>query len=472
MRRMAADTTGLHVPLALGAAVAAIAWLVVFLVVGLTRRPPRVRAKDTGMELPDEPPAVAGLLANDFVVPGETAPAIVLDLADRRVLDIDEVQPGNTVARLRKGHDEQLAAYERRVLDVLRGKAIDGLIPADALTTGPEEQSARWHRALTSEVVAEAQASGLTYNRWTKKLIALLTTALVPAGLLFFLALDDEATEPTEWYGWAAGAIAVAVIALGVFALGRMTRSLAQLPTEHGVEAAERVGGLAHHLRGNDAFAELPPAAVKLRGRHLAYAAAFGLAPLAVALLPMGAEDDHRAWSRVGDRWRRVRVRYPRFLPPAWGKHPAFATFLALASGALGIFVITRLSDLSNSSPPSGIQADDWEWVELVSLVLMLPFIAAVLWAAWVLVRALPDLRARRSVTGEVVRSRRLRQWHEWGDSPRYWYYLAIDDGEPDRITAFRLRQALWSKVSQGDEVTADVTPGLGFVRDVRAKSD
>lgn len=66
-------------------------------------------------------------------------------------------------------------------------------------------------------------------------------------------------------------------------------------------------------------------------GRSRSYrAAVMGVAPTAVALLPFGAEDDNGAWSPFGGRWRRVRVGYPRGWPPGWGKHPAFATFLAV----------------------------------------------------------------------------------------------------------------------------------------------
>jgi hypothetical protein len=468
---MTSQPTGLSVPLALAAAAAALVWLGLFVVVILAKRPPRVRAKDTGMELPDEPPAVAGLLANDFVVTGESAPAVVLDLADRRVLDIDEVQPGNTVARVKSERDEDLAPYEHRVLRVLKDKAIDGLIPAAAMTTGPEEQSKRWQCALGREIVADAQARGLTRNRWTHRLISLLTVALVPAGALLFLAMD-AGSEDDGWLGWAAGAVAGAVIALGAYGLVRMARSLAQLPTERGLAATELVAGLEAHLSENEVFADLPPAAVKLRGRHFAYAAAFGFAPLAVALLPMGAEDDHRAWSRVGGRWRRVRVRYPRMWPPAWGKHPAFAFVLSIFWAAFGIFMLVKLDDLARSAPPSGITADDWRWVELVARVLMVPFVAAVVWGLWVLFRSLGDLRTMRgdapSLTGEIVRHRRFRQWHEWGHEARYWYYLAIDDGSDDRVVARRVRRELWSQRSQGEHVTARVTPSLGYVRDVK----
>lgn len=155
------SASGFSTPLAVAAAGTAIAWLIALIIVLIARRPPRVHAVDQGMELPPEPPAVAGLLANDFVVPGEVAPAILLDLAARHIVDLEEVQPGKTICRLREhAPTEALTEYEQRVLAELRDKAIDGVVPTDALTTGPEEQSADWHHALAQEVVDDAQARG------------------------------------------------------------------------------------------------------------------------------------------------------------------------------------------------------------------------------------------------------------------------------------------------------------------------
>jgi hypothetical protein len=80
-----------------------------------------------------------------------------------------------------------------------------------------------------------------------------------------------------------------------------------------------------------------------------------GVAPTAVALLPFGAEDDNGAWSRFGGRWRRVRVRYPRGWPPGWGKHPAFATFLAVLWGAAAVAAMftENLGYVRELQPPS-----------------------------------------------------------------------------------------------------------------------
>ena len=162
----AEETQTFSVPILVVAAGVALAWWAVLAVVVVARRPPRIRADGGGgLELPPEPPAVAAILAGDFEVASETAPAIVLDLAARGFVELDEVQPGKTICRIRRAGSADPGAlndYEQRVLGELTRKAVDGVVPVEALTTGPAEQSKRWHRALTREVVGDAQASGLT----------------------------------------------------------------------------------------------------------------------------------------------------------------------------------------------------------------------------------------------------------------------------------------------------------------------
>ena len=461
------SASGFSTPLALAAAGTALGWLIALITVLITRRPPRVHAVDQGMELPPEPPAVAGLLANDFVVPGEIAPAILLDLAARHIVDLEEVQPGKTICRLREhAPNEALTEYEQRVLAELRDKAIDDVVPTDALTTGPEQQSADWHHALAQEVVDDAQARGLTYERWTVGTVTLLAVGLAPAAALFILALraSDDRGE-TDWTGWVAGAVAISIVVIGLLFVAHLWRSLAQLPTDAGLAAAARVDGLAAHLRDDRELADLPPAAVTVRDRHFAYAAAFGAAPLAVTLLPMGAEDDHRAWSRFGGQWRQVRVRYPRGWPPAWGKHPAIAALMAALTGGVAGAALYWLARLADADRPVDLSSKVWEWVERGALLAMIPFTVLLVWSIWVLVRSIPDLWSNRTVTGEIVRARRRDRRSGSRSSPRYWFFFAVDDGTESRIAAWQLRETLWREHSQGDIVTAVITSRLRYVR-------
>ena len=170
--------------------------------------------------------------------------------------------------------------------------------------------------------------------------------------------------------------------------------------------------------------------------RLFAYAAAMGAARRAVTMLSLGAEDDHRAWSQTGGRWRRVRVRYPRAWPPAWGKHPALAILLALAWGGAAGVAIYWLADLASSrrDPSLGFSQETFDWTGRIALVAIGCCALLLLWAVWILVRAVPDLWSSKQVTGEIVRDRRRSQVFKSGNDPKYWYYLAVDDGTSERI--------------------------------------
>jgi hypothetical protein len=441
---------GFSLPVLVAAGGVAIAWVLVAVAIWVARRPPDAPAAPATMDLGPEPPAIAAVLCDDYEVCAETAPATLLDLAARDVIALDEVQPGETICRVPEVPPTDVTPFERHVLVALAAKAVRGVVPATALTTGTDDASARWHRALAQLVVADAQARGLTHDRWPKRVVVLVGAGVAAVvGLLVVAAeIGGDAEDQPVVAGIAAG-VAIGGALLLAALTGRWSRSLAQQPTPAGAAAESRWRGVRAHLRDNERLAELPPAAVTLYGRHLAYAAGFGLAAHAVEALPFGAEDDHRAWSSHGGRWRRVRVRYPRVRPPAWGRHPALATFAALVWGAGSVFLLTRVGSLGN------------DLTLVVSVVLALPLA----WSLWVLTRAVPDLFTRHTVTGTVLRCRTRTRASSSRDTPRYWYYVAIDDGTRDRVVAFRVSRELYAKVHQGQTVTADVTPRLGYVR-------
>jgi hypothetical protein len=97
----------------------------------------------------------------------------------------------------------------------------------------------------------------------------------------------------------------------------------------------------------------------------------------------------------------------------------------------------------------------------IATAVLALP----VLWSVWVLARSLPDLFTTRTVTGTVLRCRKRTRSSSSRDTPKYHYYVAVDDGSRDRIAAYRVSAELYGRVRQGQSVTATVTPRLGYVR-------
>lgn len=462
--------------LAISAAVAVL-WLVLTLVIAMIRQPPHIRAGAATQELPPETPAIAGMLCDDFELPTEVVPATVLDLAARRVLSLEEVQPGNTICRI--GHvreGDRLADYEQAVLAAVSAKAIDGIVPTDALTTGTEDASSTWHRAYAKEVIADAQARGLTRDRWPSGLVGLLGLGGLLAGGLIYVAtvVGGDTSDDRGVAAAVFGGIAGVAIVLLFTIVGRLGKSMAQLPTEAGECAAAACLGLQAHLRENENFDDLPPAAVTIWGRHFAYAGAMGIARRAIEELPLGAEDDERAWSRFGGRWRRLKVRYPRARPPAWGKHPAFAIFLGLLWGTIAVIGLQKLSALASDVDGTvdttfKLDRDQLDWIGRGALIAMVPLALLLLWALYVLVRAVPDLWLRHSATGELVRARQRQQRFAY-NGPKFWYYLALDDGTQPRVRALRVRSAIYSSHRQGETVTAVFTPNLGYVREMTAK--
>ena len=111
---------------------AAAAWLFA------TRHPLVPPVGPRSLDLGPEPPAVANLLVNHFRVTAEAVPATVVELAARRHVEVEQRGEGIFFLRLRREPPERLTAFERRVYELLRKHASDGVVPADALTTGSE----------------------------------------------------------------------------------------------------------------------------------------------------------------------------------------------------------------------------------------------------------------------------------------------------------------------------------------------
>ncbi len=145
-------------------------------------------------DLGQENPAVANLLANGGTVTPDAVPATLLDLAARRVIQVEESQPHVYSVRIGGGAAPTLTAYESRVLSLLRTKASRGVVPAAALTTGVSSQARSWFRSFAAEVVAEAKAAGLCSPRWPPRMLTIL--GLFTGGaLLLFLFTATESDE-------------------------------------------------------------------------------------------------------------------------------------------------------------------------------------------------------------------------------------------------------------------------------------
>jgi hypothetical protein len=430
---------GVDLALALAALATCVAWLIAAGVVFLARRPPEPLVGPRTLDLGSEPPAVANFLVSRFTVTDEAVPATLIDLAARNVVDIEQRGPEEFYVRLRSSLDEPLTAYERRVLDHLREHASDGVVPAEALTTGPQEESKRWGRAFRGEVVADAKKRGLSRDALDGRIFTVLSGAAVVPALLVWAVWEFEA----------GGGVFFAALAL----LGWIRARHPQRETPAGMEAASRWLGVRAELAENELFETHSPLTVELWDRLLAYGAALGVAAGASRPLPMGVESDTHTWSADGGRWRPVRVAYPRIWPPGWGANPlvALAAGLAVAVGS-GFVLYTLGPSLFDAGAIAG--------------VLLVVVCAAVIVGVAVVLMAGADWKTTVEVTGPILRLR------SFGDDEKRRYYVAVDDGAAPVIRAFRVSARHYSGLEQGELITVRATKNLAHVQWIIRRGD
>jgi hypothetical protein len=450
-----------------GAAVALALWLLLLAVLALATR---ARTPDPGpeaLDLPgDEPPAVVAMLTDGWEVGHEAVPATLIDLAARKIVAIEGVGLDRFVVRLRPNASTAgLTFYEQQVLSHVRGLAsADGTVPCEALTTGPEDDSAAWWKRFQASVVDDARNRGLSRGRWSRWMLLLLgITAVVPAALVALALVFVPPEEGTEEEENPVGAF-IGLTALCWFPLMAIPRNMrAERDTPAGREAAARWLGLRDHLEGSGGFTDAPPAAVAIWDRYLSYGAALGVAAGAVRALPLGSESDTEAWTSHGGHWRVVHIDYPKRFPPGWGKPPILATLIGLAGVVGGLFVarifFPLMADLVGDVFDS-TRDEGFEPINLLGIaILLIPTsVTAVLLvrSALMLAAAVPDLFVRREVEGVALRVRR----HEKVS------YLAVDEGTGTKVRAWIVAPLVLGAagVGQGSPVSATVSPRLGHV--------
>ena len=363
-------------------------------------------------------------------------------------------------------------------------KRLKGLILAAALVLAALAWGF-WPRAepVETAVVADARRRGLTRLRYPAGLVAGLGAsfvALFVAAIAVLAAADDEGDgQVAVW----AVVLTFALVAVSFRALRHFDRT-AQRDTPAGLAAATHWLSVREGYTSAGNYEVLPPAAVVLYERHLAYAAAMGVARTAIDRLPLGAEDPRHAWSHWGDRWRQVDVRYPR-RRSGWGMSPTRAVvtgllwtlalvvpFWVLARYGSDLYVTVRdgLRDLARQDDPGEPLVSDtvtgWVGAGIVAVVT-----AALLWltgnairrGVLPLVRGITDAGRYRPVHGLVVRKRTFHRTQ--GERVIVERYLAVDDGTTDDLDAWLVPAALADPVDQGDEVRLEVTKRLGYVR-------
>ena len=312
--------------------------------------PRRVKPGPETLDLAgDEPPAVVNLVTADWVLGHEAVPATLLDLAGRKYLAIDS-QGDDTLVSLTRKVPDRLIDFEAMVYEHVRAlsrQTADGRVHAQALTVGPGVDAERWWKRFRGGVEARAQAMGVSRNRWSPAAKAVLAVAAAAVGVAVAVACLTFVTdpEPGEVRREDEDPTAIPFVA-GVFSVAILG---AVLPISAASATRPRAGpwppagwAWADMLGGNPTFAEQPPAGVAIWDRHIAYGAALGVSHGAVAALPLGAESEHEAWSPVTGRWRVVRIRYPKRIPPGYGNHPAVVAFFACVRIAACYFLLPR----------------------------------------------------------------------------------------------------------------------------------
>ncbi|HEX2296705.1 MAG TPA: hypothetical protein VHN37_15535 [Actinomycetota bacterium] len=431
-------------------------WFLFLASIWTVRYPRRPRPDPETTELGAETPAVANLLAHRFKATRDAVPATLVDLAARGLVEIEDRGIGDFYCRV-TGRSAELLPYERLLLDHLRDVSSGGVVPAAALTTGPQDRSKAWWGKFRDEVVADTQSRGLSRDLWDKRVCGALFLGCALILLLFELAIGFNDPEQVVSSGLMDG---VMVAGLAAFCAAiAAAASKRQTSTDAGDRAAARWLGVKRALEESPSFELLPPSGVVVWERHLAYAAALGAAPQSIRSLPMGAESDTEAWTASSGEWRKVRVRYPR-LRPGWGRHP----LLALTIGGIGTYLGYNIIRVATRD----IGFHD-TWLAAAGTV-------ATALGIVVLARSLPqvalgflDLFSKRLVTGTVLRAR--TRWSpvpylsQRDDSESLRFFVAIDDGRSESLTAYRVKPSLYRALPQGSMAELEVTPNLGYVR-------
>ena len=313
-------------------AVAAAGWLLLFILL-LIVPPSSGSRRGAGLEggtapVPPpggaEPPAVISLLTGKLDKLGFKA--TLIDLAARGWFQVNGLA-GQAPAGLggawgpagsamcvvpAETPGEPLASFERRVVAhvALRAGA-RGEVPAPALSDGFEGGETDFMKAFREEVDADARQHGLTRPRLSGRRIGLLCALLlVPAGALFIAVTAAHRHHALVYVGlsylagcWITGGIGISRrrSAAGQEALDRCRSAVAGAPG--GTASLAASGGTAS-LAASGGGANL--AASRGGGRLLAYAAALGAAPGAVAVFAQGGTKV--AWSSYRGGWQQIEI--------------------------------------------------------------------------------------------------------------------------------------------------------------------
>jgi hypothetical protein len=426
--------------LGLGAAVLIAGWVAALLLTAVFTRPRTPPAGPATMELGSEPPAVVNLLVNRCELTAEAADATLIDLAARRVLDLEQLgpDPATMLVRVRIDQPLGLLPYEQLVFDRVRQVAGNRRVPIGEMVGHYAAGGPRWMNQLYVAVLADARSRGLVQDRgvsWVTglfvPLLAVILTCMAempfvyhPVGpaVLFWIVLF------LAW--WLVVTIIFSVLGLiggRVLDGDRYTRA--------GRIAGMRWLGVARWLSGFASLADLPPAAVAVWDRYLAYGVALGTNPVASRALDLRTGLVERYVSYYTGRARPVVVRYRRGMfayTPARGRVMWAAAVLMLWAW-FWLSYGTHLGGL-----PTALR------YVVVAVGVLHPARAT-----YRLLRGTFDLLVRVTVTGQVLGIHPLVPGEEDWDNQ----FVVIDDGRHDRVRPWVFVGSRVEDIQVGDVV-------------------
>jgi hypothetical protein len=387
---------------------------------GRTARRGRTRTPEPG----DVPPAVVSLLARRLERSGFGA--TLVDLAARGWFEVrapagaaGSAGPGGPALCVVPAETPggPVTPFERRVVAhvALRAGA-RGEVPAPALSDGFGDGETEFMSAFREEVDAEARRLGLTRSRLSGRRIGLLLLLLfVPAGALIPVAAHGRGLA------YAGGLYFAGLwVAVGVGASRRRSAS-GQAVLDHwrsAVTAPPGSAGLAASGGGS--------------GKVVAYAAALGAAPAALAVFAQGSTNV--AWSSYRGSWQLLEIETNTWSWP-WG----CAISVAIALGPVLYFAAAI-------------------WLGTHGMVLLAEEMTGLIVAAGI-AGGLAVL-ARRAAFPRVAEfdGQVIRQWMVKGDSDSEdEYHVAIDDGTRDKAWDLSIGTERYRRLPPGTFVHARV---------------
>ena len=377
--------------LAIAAGVAILLWCLLLLIFAFVTRPREVEAAPATMDLGEESPALVDYLLSHFHSTSHGLAGTLLDLAAGHYLDIDEHHDGTYFGAGREPPD-RLLPHERMLYDHVVRLAGGGSVPSQALTLGSAQQSASWLRRFDKFVTQDGRTRGVIVPRFGIKEWGIVRIVGAVAGLLVIASAAQADATMVGIFAAGTGLVFSHTALEKLFGTQKLTP-----PGEQAV--AHWLGVKAYLSQQGEGFHDLPAAHVILWDRYMAYAAAMGLARAAARSLPLGAEDDHKAWSNLTGDWRQVTVRYPRrrFL---WGRTPLNVMFIGIctvAIGAAGIYGAIKLFNYADSFPKTD---DAAPWVAQGSLIAIAVFAFVCFWGLTTINLAFVDFAAKANSAG------------------------------------------------------------------------